>query len=77
MLRYWKIKLFTTCEQLDDRPSPDCELGEPEFPRKALSSTDPVDADPPEVLFPSPFELPHGFPSLTKTGTATRRGELY
>lgn len=55
-------------------PKEDCELGDAEFP--TLLTTDPLDALPPEVLFASPFELPHGLPSLTKTGTATLLGEL-
>lgn len=60
-----------TCEQFGI-PMDVCELGEIELPM--LLTTEPEDALPPEVLFPSP--LLQGFPSLTRTGTATRRGEL-
>lgn len=57
-------------------PIEDCEFGEVENSVLAmLLTTEPEDALPTEVL-PSPFELLHGFPSRTSTGTATRFGEL-
>ena len=61
-----------TCEQFGGSPNEGCELGELEFP---MLLVDPVDTLP-EVLLASPLEFPHGLPSLTKTGTATRLGEL-
>jgi hypothetical protein len=65
-----------TWEPFGGSPRADWELGGVEAPR--LLTTEPVEPEPADVLPPSPlFVLLHGFPSLTKTGTATRRGELW